>query len=73
MWIVDWKFLLNRKAETYTEKLVRGMVMSAVILTTIWIGLAVLVPEITVTVFLGGMLIIVGAAVFMGQFMAWDG
>lgn len=73
MWISDWGFLLSRKAETYTEKLVRGMVMTTVVLTTIWTGLAVLVPEITVTIFLGGLLIVAGIAVFMGQFMAWDG
>jgi len=73
MWISDWGFLLSRKAETYTEKLVRGMVMTTVVLTTIWTGLAILVPDITATIFLGGMLVVVGIAVFMGQFMAWDG
>ena len=70
---MDWKFIISKPATTYVEKLIKGMVISAVVLTTCWTGLAILVPEITGTVFVGGLLIIAGVAVFIGQLMAWDG
>jgi hypothetical protein len=70
---MDWKFIISKPAMTYMEKLIKGMVMTAVILTTCWTGLAILIPEITGTVFLGGLLVITGIAVFIGQFTAWDG
>ena len=70
--IMDWKFIISEPATTYVERLIKGMVMTAVVLTTCWTGLAVLVPEITGTVFFGGLLIIVGVSVFIGQLMAWD-
>ena len=69
---MDWNFLL-RPATTYTEKFVKGIVMTITILTTCWIGLAILVPKITGTIFVGGLLVIAGVSVFVGQLIAWDG
>jgi hypothetical protein len=70
---MDWTSLFSKPAKTYMEKLVKGVVMTAIILTTCWVGLAILIPEITATIFFGGLLITAGISVFIGQFMAWDG
>ncbi len=70
---MDWTLLFSKPAKTYMEKLVKGMVMTAVILTTCWVGVAILTPKITAVIFFGGLLVIAGISVFIGQFIAWDG